>query len=160
MSFLKFCLAVRGFSVLWLIISAVAGSAAVDLSGNWKLNIKESSFGVLPAPVSRTILITHKEPVLKLEISEDTGREKRSQTLDYSTDGKICLNKVRDNEFRSTLHWEESTLVIETKGDYQGRAFQAVDRWSMSPDGKTITVDRRASNDTGQTQQRLILERQ
>jgi hypothetical protein len=146
--------------VLALFCSDAGATPAVDLSGTWKLDVKNSTFGILPVPVSRTISITHREPLLRLQVTEDTGKEKRSQTLEYTTDGKECVNKVRGNDFRSTLHWEGSTLVVDTEGVYQGNKFRATDRWSLSPDQKTITIERRASNDNGYTHQRLILEKQ
>jgi hypothetical protein len=146
--------------VLALFCSDAGATPAVDLSGTWKLDVKNSTFGILPVPVSRTINITHREPLLRLQITEDTGKEKRSQTLEYTTDGKECVNKVRGNDFRSTLHWEGSTLVVDTEGVYQGNQFRATDRWSLSPDQKTITIERRASNDNGDTHQKLILEKQ
>jgi hypothetical protein len=147
-------------AALSLFCSNALATPAVDLSGNWKLDVKKSTFGVLPVPVSRTINIIHREPLLKLQITEDTGTEKRSQTLEYTTDGKDCVNKVRGNDFHSTLRWEGSSLVVDTEGVYQGNKFRATDRWSLSQDQKTIVIERSASNDNGETHQKLILEKQ
>ncbi len=139
----------------------VAGAAAgVELSGDWKLNVEKSKFGALPVPASRTISVTHREPLIKLQITEDTGKETRSTSMECTTDGKRCVNNVRGREFSSTMHWEGSTLVMETQGVYNGAEFRSVDRWSLSPDKKTLTIEREASNDFGETHQKLILEKQ
>jgi len=140
--------------------SLAVAAPSVELSGNWKLNVEKSKFGALPAPVSRTVEIIHREPNLKVKVTEDTGTETRSQTLEYTTDGKQCLNMVRGREFRSVVRWEEAVLVIETKGVYQGDDFRSTDRWSLSPDRKTITIERHATNPYGETHQTLMLEKQ
>ena len=153
------------FRVLALVLSlhvvgAICLATPMNFSGTWKLNIEKSKFGALPGPVSRTINITHRDPALKLEVTETTANDNRSSVLEYTTDGKKCINKVRGMDFRSIVQWQQGVLVIETEGIYQGEEFHATDRWTLSPDGKTITILREASNKYGETHQTLILEKQ
>jgi hypothetical protein len=132
----------------------------INLSGKWQLDVKNSKFGALPAPVSRTVNIDHRDPLLKLEVNEDTGREKRSQTLEYLTDGTLSVNKVRGSDIRTVTRWEGAILVMETEGVYQGTEFRAIERWSLSGDQRRITIERSAKNKRGETHQTLILEKQ
>ena len=150
----------RALPIVLMICSIANSLFEVNLTGNWKLNIEKSKFGVLPAPTSRTVNITHQAPRLKLEIFDEMGTQKRTQIFEYTTDGKRCTNNVRGREFQSTVRWEGTTLVIETEGIYQDAVFRSIDRWKLSQDQKTITIERDASNDMGETRQTLILEKQ
>ncbi|HJX85909.1 MAG TPA: hypothetical protein VJ723_16335 [Candidatus Angelobacter sp.] len=145
-----------GLTCFW---TAAVAATTTDLSGKWKLNVEKSTFGLLPAPLNWTANITHRDPALKVETTEETPDGPRSQVLEYTTDSKKCTNKVRDREFRSVLHWDGPVLVIETEGLYEGDPFRAVDHWTMSLDGKTITIERHASNAYSETNQSLILEK-
>lgn len=144
-------------TIFW---TAAAAPTTAELSGQWQLDTEKSAFGLLPPPMSRTVNITHHDPALRVEITEETTNSSRSEVFEYTTDRKKCVNNVRGREFRSVLHWEGQVLVVETEGLYEGDEFHAVDRWTLSLDGKTITIQRHASNAYGETQQTLILEKQ
>ncbi|HSS20379.1 MAG TPA: hypothetical protein VLL54_09920 [Pyrinomonadaceae bacterium] len=146
-------------SLIVVSISSVA-IAAVELSGTWKLNIEKSSFGGLSVPSGRTFNITQRGTMLKIEVTDKTPSGERTQVLECTTDGAKCVNNVRGQEFRSTVHWEGSELVFETEGSLDGSEFRAVDQWTISEDGKTITINRHASNNIGEVHQKLVLEKQ
>jgi len=56
--------------------------------------------------------------------------------LKYSTDGKSAVN----GESRGSAHWESDKLVIETSRDYQGTKLTQREEWTLSADGKTLTI--------------------
>jgi hypothetical protein len=78
----------------------------------------------------------------------------------YTTDGKECVNHLGDNEFKSTLKWDGDDLVTDTKGSFDGNAFTAKDRWTLSDGGKTMTMQRHISTDGGDFDIKLVFEKQ
>ena len=60
--------------------------------------------------------------------------------LKYSTDGKETTNSIRGNEIKSTAKWEGDDLAVAGKGSFQGADITLNDRWSLSADGKTLTI--------------------
>ena len=45
-----------------------------NFSGTWKLNLAKSDFGPLPAPDSRTDVIDHNDPTMKINTSQSGGQ--------------------------------------------------------------------------------------
>jgi hypothetical protein len=79
--------------------------------------------------------------------------------MNYSTDGKETANTIRGNAFKSTAHWDGDQLAIESKGSLGGNV-TLKDRWSLSADGKTLSLQRHASRTLGSTDQTYVFEKQ
>lgn len=149
------------FTLLTATFGLVQAQAKTDFSGTWKINAGKSDFGPMPAPDSMTQKITHEDPSLKANVST-TGGMQGDMTYDvvYTTDGKECVNKLADNEFKSTLKWEGDELVVDTKGSFSGTDFTSKDRWTLSSDGKTMTVARHISSAMGDADMKLVFDKQ
>jgi hypothetical protein len=80
--------------------------------------------------------------------------------LKYSTDGKETTNTVRGNEVKSTAKWEGDELAIAGKAQFNGADVTLTDRWSLSADGKTLTILRHVNSPMGETDQKIVLEKQ
>jgi hypothetical protein len=148
-------------TLLTLAIGLVQAQAKADFSGTWKLNAGKSDFGPMPPPDSITEKIAHQDPSLKLNVAT-TGGMQGDMTYDvtYTTDGKECVNHVADNEFKSTLKWDGDELTIDTKGSFSGTDFTSKDRWSLSADGKTLTIARHISSAMGEADMKTVFEKQ
>jgi hypothetical protein len=135
--------------------------AKSDFSGTWKVNIAKSDFGQMPPPDSQVEKIAHQDPDMKININSTGGPQgDLNYDITYTTDGKENTNSVAGNEFKSTAQWDGDALVINTKGSFSGTDFTAKDRWTMSSDGKNITVDRHISSSMGEMDMKLLLEKQ
>ncbi len=110
-----------------------------NFSGTWKLDVTKSDFGVLPPDNSRTYVIDHNDPVLKIAVSADTAQGKQDFMLNFTTDGEEATNNAGGLELKSTLTWESSTLVDNTKLKYQDQDVMIKEIWLLSDDGKTLT---------------------
>ncbi|MDQ6758515.1 MAG: hypothetical protein M3Z32_01460, partial [Acidobacteriota bacterium] len=64
----------------------LSGGAKPNFSGTWKLNVAKSDFGVIPGPESRTDIIDHSDPSLKVSVKEEGPQGKRDYALVMSTD--------------------------------------------------------------------------
>ena len=134
--------------------------AKPNFSGTWKVNVAQSDFGAIPGPDSRTDKITHQDPDLKVHVNQSGQMGEMTYDAAYTTDGKECTNNVNGNVFKSTVKWDGDGLSLETKGSFNGNEFTAKDRWALSEDGKTMTVQRHLASAMGETDQKLVFEKQ
>jgi hypothetical protein len=145
--------------VLLLMCVALA-QAKPNFSGDWKMNIAKSEFGMMPAPTSAVQKITHDDPELKVTSTQVSERGEFTNNNAYTTDGKECTNKGRMGEVRSTLKWEGEALVIESKAEFGGNPVTITDKWTLSDDGKTLTINRHFASSQGEGDVKQIFEKQ
>src|ERR1700730_10646816 len=99
------------------VIAVAAGMALAadkpDFSGSWKMDADKSVFGPMPPPSSMSSKITHKDPDLSIE----TTQNDQTATMKYSTDGKETTNSMMGNDVKSKAAWEGKTLVVRSSMD-------------------------------------------
>lgn len=141
-----------------LCASYVAGKP--NFTGNWKLNAAKSDFGGMPAPTRFEQKIVHNEPELK--VSFLFAGEFGEFTADsvYTTDGKECVNTSSMGESKSTVNWEGDALVVVTKMDMQGAEVTMTNKWSLSEDGKTLTVHGHFSSSQGEGDSTIVMDKE
>lgn len=135
------------------------GQTKPDWNGVWKMDPARSDFGSGPVSASRLDKISMDGVNLTDTITQKLQRGPES-TYDmiYTIDGKECTNHVRGNLVKSTAKWEGDELVIDSKV-FALREADIQDRWSLSADGKTITL-RRHMTGAMTAEQTLIFDRQ
>ncbi len=139
---------------------SVAALAAPNFTGEWKLNASKSDFGPMPAPEKLLMKVDHKEPAITVQNEQTTqqGEMKTEQT--YSTDGKENKNKNRNSEMISKLKWEGEALTIDSKLDFQGNEVSLKDNWTLSSDGKVLTIKRKIVAPQGEFETVQVLDKQ
>lgn len=147
-------------ALLTLAVGLVQAQAKSDFSGTWKANIAKSDFGPAPPPDSMVQKIVHEDPSLKINVVQTGGTGDMTYDMDYTTDGKECVNHPGGNEFKSTLKWEGDDLVADTKGSWDGNDFAAKDRFTVADGGKTMTIQRHISMSMGEFDMKLVFEKQ
>lgn len=151
---------VLSLALLALAAGLVQAAAKTDFSGTWKANPGKSDFGPMPAPDTLVEKIAHEDPTMKVNVAQTGGQGDMTYDMVYTTDGKESVNKVGDNEFKTTLKWEGDDIIADTKGSFEGNDFTAKDRWTLSDGGKTLTVQRHISTAMGEFEMKLVLEKQ
>jgi hypothetical protein len=124
------------------------------------MNSSKSDFGQMPAPSSMTQKVTHNDPDLKVVTTRAGENGEFTNEAAYTTDGKECTNKGRMGEMKSTLKWEGDTLVIDTKADFQGNAVTITAKWTLSDDGKTLTVNTHFASSMGEGDSKTVFDKQ
>jgi hypothetical protein len=145
---------------LVLVAAGTASAQATNFSGDWKLNVQASDFGGMPAPSSMTQKITHAEPSLKVVSSQVSDFGNIDSDFTFTTDGNPCENKVMDFLVKSTLKWDGPALVINSTMDLQGSPATMIDKWTLSPDGKQIVVNRHFEGPMGAGDGKLVFDKQ
>jgi hypothetical protein len=153
-------LLVAALSLTVLAASAFAQSKS-NYSGTWKLNVAKSSFDPLPSPDSRTDVIAHNDPDLKDDVTQAGGAQGTfSGTIHYTTDGKENTNTLGEREVKSTLGWEGSNLVVNSKLTFNDADVAIKNVWVLSDDGKTLTQSAHITSPMGEFDQKLVFEKQ
>ncbi len=140
--------------------ASLAAQSKPDFSGTWKLNVGKSDYGVLPPSNSRTDVIDHKDPALKVSVSDDGAQGQQNYTLALTTDGKEALNHPGGLDMKNVATWQGNNLVVNTKLQFQGNDVSIKSTWTLSDDGKTLTQSAHLESPMGETDQKFIFEKQ
>jgi hypothetical protein len=70
-------------------------------------------------------------------------------TFTYETDAETT-NSLGEATARTHARWEGMELVIESRMKTPGREFHFKDHWSLSDDGRTLTMAHRGDDLAGQ----------
>jgi hypothetical protein len=120
-----------------------------DFTGVWEMNFERS---VLRGPAPKRILveIEHREPRLiqQIRFTNAYGTEQR-MTFTYET-GAETSNQVGEATAWTHARWEGTELVIESRMKTPDREFHFKDHWSLSDDGRTLTMAHRDDDLAGQ----------
>lgn len=151
--------------LLLTLLGAAMGTALAarpSFSGEWKLSVDKSNFGMAPAISSRTDKIVHDDPSLRITRAQTTAAGSGTSEFACTTDGKECNVSVTGATIKisGAFKWDDNALVFDGKGPYQGGELVTHEKWILSPDGMTITIQRRLSAPMGETDQTLVLEKQ
>lgn len=152
----------RAVTASFIVVAFAALSFAQgkpNLSGTWKLNTSKSDFGVLPAPDSQTNIITHTEPTLKVDVSAQSSQGAQNFTMNLTTDGKDSA-PYGPRQAKSAANWDGNNLVVNTKLTFNDQDVTVKSVWTLAPDGKTLTQNVHLASAMGETDQKLIYEKQ
>jgi len=125
---------------------AAQSSSPPDLSGTWVLNIAKSTLAKDSTIKSETIVVDNKKGAIVFHYKTDG----KKSTETYTPDGQNRV--VRDKssgQLISKAYWQESALVIESVLQIKipnvtvsvSGLKPVVDKWSLSPDGRTFSHD-------------------
>jgi hypothetical protein len=122
------------------LLLASSAFAAPNLTGDWKLNLAKSQYGLLPAPLEVTRKIKHEGISLSMSTYQKSAQRENTSELKYTTDGKPCINKTTNGDAKGAAHWEGDTLIIESSQQNGPAEIKSREVWTLSPDAKTLTI--------------------
>lgn len=152
--------------VLGVLVMVAAAMAAdkPDFTGTWKLDASKSDFGQMPAPEKMERVIDHKDPAIKIKTTQSTPNGERTMDTEYTLDGKEQKQETPRGTVMYTPKWEGNVVVIDSKRtmNVQGQQVEitGVERWSLSEDGKTMTVDSKMVAPMGEMTMKAVFAKQ
>jgi hypothetical protein len=126
--------------------------AKPDFSGTWIFDKSKSSLGPFErsaaARAEITLVITHKDPELKIVRKIRVEGNESSQEFTYYSDGRGEANPafLGNNDVKSKTRWDKNKLESKSSSSYQLRSggdvfhTDTAERRELSQDGKTLTV--------------------
>jgi len=153
---------IRFLLIPFLLITAALAAQTPNFSGIWKMNLEKSDFGPQMPPESAEYVVRHVGATI---------------AFNYTQDGKTTrVDLVPDNEERVTsetdesavwtkCYWSGNVLVIESRerGRYGAKTASGMgwtSRWSLSPDGHELLIERKLHTPDGEVSQRVICDKQ
>jgi hypothetical protein len=128
----------------------------IDFSGVWRGNLQKSKLsGALPKAL--LVRIDHQDPVLVMEMIVTKADDIEDRLFFRGlTTGEEVDNSVHGIQVRSCSTWVGVELVIESKINLGERESVLRDYWSLSNDGRMLTMEHRDDALAGQI---TLLER-
>ncbi len=150
-------------TVLLTVMSFAALSSAQqkpNYSGNWKLNVAKSEFGILPPSKSETAVIDHKDPAIKIDMNVDGAQGETKYTIDTDTAGKEVVVRIGIREMKTKAAWEGQVLVLNSKLDFSGQEITLKNVMNLSSDGQILTQNIHLTSSMGDVDQKKVFEKQ
>jgi len=129
-----------------------------NFSGDWKMNIAQSNFGVLPGPSSIVRKITHAEPSLVIVEEQEGGLGDQTSTRKYTTDGKEMSFESGGAVVKGNAVWEGDALILTSTVDAIGVKF--TDRMTLSGDGRMLMSAVHIASPQGDLDIMIVFDRQ
>jgi hypothetical protein len=142
-----------------LLAAPVTSAGATDFSGIWVLNVMRSDFAGETPPSSKMQQVEHKEGELVVTIDEIGERGTVHGVARYAIDGQDSINDVLGHPMTSSISWDGAVMIMRTWGRFGNTDIMLVDRWSLSPDGKTLTIAREFHGHGQIIHQTLVFDR-
>lgn len=147
-------------AILFVCVCGLTAADKPDFSGEWSLNASKSDFGPMPAPEKMIRKIEHKDPDLKIATTTAAQGNERKNEAAYKTDGSESVNKSGSGESKSVVKWEGSNLTIATKREIQGMTIEQNEKWTLSEDGKTLTIEGLLKAPQGELNLKMVMDKQ
>lgn len=132
--------------------SAAAHPKHPDFSGTWALDTTRSDFGKIIGgrPIARTDVIVHRDPRLDQTLYLMRTPGTRDTTVyHYTTDSARVVHRIDDRDIEARVWWSGDTLRLESRSKLMMFELGLSERWTLSPDGKTLTMARRVKSPVG-----------
>lgn len=153
-------------ALLAVLLGCLVGAAAQsddhpNFTGTWKLNLEKSNFGAIPPPDSASYNIRHSGATLAIDYTQD-GKKTH---LEFTTDGEERVTDSNpDSEIWTRVYWAGPVLVFEARDKarpaHESRGIRWTSRWTLSDDGKVLAIQKHLSIPQGETDQKLIFDKQ
>jgi hypothetical protein len=141
--------------LLAVLALALPLAAAPNFSGSWMLNVGKSQYGQFPAPEVMIRTVQMQGTQLTMSTYQKGAQGEVTTELKYTTDGKPSVNGANTG----TAAWYGDTLVIESSREAQGARLTQRDSWSLSGDGKTLTVMTKVKLPNGEFDVKQVFEK-
>lgn len=152
-----------------LSFSLLSGSlfAQSDFSGSWALNESKSTFGDGPRMSATSMTVNQQEGLISVDLvqpSWEGGEMKRSEK--YTLDGKESVNEgMMGSSVKTITSWSEDkkelrfakTIAFDMNGETMEMKLN--DAWTLSDDGKTLTVKSSMKSDMGEVNLALVYDK-
>lgn len=155
-------------ALLALNLNALALPVKADFSGTWKLDAAKSTG--LPPGMEQTMTVVQTGDIIKLETKVKGPQGEQTVPDSYAVDG-------RENDFKPanapngkgkrTAKWnaDASGIEVTEKAEIETPdggtvTVEATRKWTLAPDGKTLTIEMKVKSPQGEQESKRIFVKQ
>lgn len=128
--------------LLWTLSARAQDAPRPDLSGTWGLDKGRSRLQT-PVPDLSVFYLDQWGDNFRLSRTHVVNGEPDTFTIQLTTDGKEKVLKETEETSFNRCYWEGDRLVYESRIERGKRTATNVVKYSLSPDGKTLTAEER-----------------
>jgi hypothetical protein len=131
-----------------------------NFSGEWKMNPERTDYGTVPKPEKMLRKIVHEDPNLRIVATQSGPRGETSSELKLVIDGKEQVIRMGNVEVKTTARWDGPILRIDSKRPFQTGEIVMQEKWTLSDEGKTLTIATHIIVPRGEADITVVLEKQ
>ncbi len=155
------------FAFVSLILLSGSLAAQPNFSGSWAFNESKSTLGEGPMMSATSMTVNQQAALISVDLvqpSFDGSEMKRSEK--YTLDGKESVNEgMMGSSIKTITTWSDNkkelkfakTIAFDMNGETM--EMKMTDVWSISDDGKTLTVKSTMSSQMGDTNMVLVYDK-
>jgi hypothetical protein len=139
--------------------TAAAQPKAPDLNGEWELNVAKSDFGPMAGAITKATITVEQSPtVFKFTQALVTVQGNQSATQEFTLDGKeTTVTAPTGQTIVKSAKVDGDALVLA--GKVQGTDQGQTARWTLSADGKVMTMDQQVSSPMGALVMKMVFDK-
>jgi len=131
----------KQIAVALALVSWAAAQNAPNFSGVWELNVAKSTPSG-QTPDRMRCKIDHQGSTLTVTFRVTARGETQQETQKYAI-GEESKTEMHGAPMTSHADWDGATLAVRSVAVFAGKELRLADRWSLSPDGSTLTFAER-----------------
>ena len=159
-------------SILLLLVLAAANTTALDaiatdgvftgMSGTWKLNLQKSILGKEKETPREVIAeIRYARPAFEVKVTKKLRAGDDVANYRYFTDGKPATNTAEGMAWKTqSLRSTAREMLLDQTSRYMLFTIAVSDRWSLSEDGRQLTIERTVQSIPRNEKIKYVFERQ
>jgi hypothetical protein len=163
-----------GLSLIGLAVALVSAQGTVNFSGTWVLDKSKSDVSQFTGVgegtekaqnISMTMVVEQQGTNLKVTRTLKTQGDERKEIHTYKIDGRETTNTgFRGETVIARAFWEGDKLVVRSTRTMRVlmKDISAESRgvWSLSPDGKTLTITAQVNSPRGEQRVKTVFDKQ
>jgi hypothetical protein len=139
-----------------------AAPAHPDYSGTYVLDPAQSEGQMVPQKM--TLKITQTPAGLTLDRTQTSQMGESTSQMKYAIDGTASKNTLsmggNSVDVSTVVTWEGPSPVLTSSMKFGENDAQSVEKWSLSPDGKKLSLDRKINAGGQEFTNKLVLVKQ
>jgi hypothetical protein len=141
-------------AALCLLFASLLCAQNPNLSGVWKANVEKSKG--IPPQGGYVVIIEQTDTKLNQNIGMYSQRGENRSALSFNLDGKEGRGAYMGLPLKSKTSWEGRSLIA----DWTQPNTKAHEKYTLSEDGNTLTVEQAINANGRDTERLLVLEKQ
>lgn len=144
------------------VVARAQAAAHPDYSGTYVLDPAQSEGQMMPQKMS--LKITQTPAGLAVDRTQTNQMGESTTQMKYTLDGQPSKNTLtmqgNQVDVSTVVTWEGASPVLTSSMKFGENDAQSVEKWSLAPDGKKLSIDRKISVGGQEFTNKLVLVKQ